>query len=227
MNISPSRLVEARERDGKAAEQRPAYVEDALRPRKRLGYRDGLPLVDPPEKVEVEDVRLGDDVTALYDHYVRGDDLLLPDSADFLRELAACDRVRSVEDIATELNADRSVVRRAMGLHGLEVADGGDETEDDGLTLPSGESLPTEILSEEPWRDKLVLAQLFTDGLSIAETAMYLSRELDEKVTERDVYQAAQSVGILEGGDDDGVESYRPTKRMEAEDAPLKTTPWE
>jgi hypothetical protein len=214
MNLSARKLVAVRERDGRAADadERPSYVRDALSPERRVGWRDGRPLVSHPEGAD-DELTLGDDPSSAYSHYKRGDDLLMPDAGAFLQELADADEVSSVSDMADEIKTSQSVVSRAMGLHGVEPPSNGDgETEGDNdereaIRLPSGESLPLAILCDPPWRDKLVLADLLgTCGLSVGEAARWLTEHVTDggRVTESDVRGAARDANLLDGPSDDG-----------------------
>lgn len=231
MNISATALLEARERDGEGADDRPEYVEEALTPDKRVGYRDGLPLVEPPEGLETNDTRLGDDVGPLYEHYRRGDDLLLPEAGGFLRRLFKSEHVESIADVAEELNTERETVEKAANLHGIDVptegdADDGTETVEE-LELPSGERVPLALLSDPTHRDKLVLAQLLSVGMSVEEIARYLSKELDDRVTPAEVREAAQDASLLSGGGDDTAELIAPEERtVSAGDSDVASTPW-
>lgn len=231
MNLSATGLVEARERDGEATDDRPEYVEEALTPDKRVGYRDGLPLVEPPEGLETSDMRLGDDVGALYEHYRRGESLLLPEAGNFLRRLFESEHVESVADAAEELNTERETVEKATNLHGIDVPTEGGAEEDtetiEELELPSSERIPLALLSDPPHRDKLVLAQLLSVGFSMEESAQYLSKETGERVTSSDVRTACQEHNLLSGGGDSTAELVAPAERTAtADDSDVANSPW-
>lgn len=200
MNISSTKILEARARNGAAAEERPSYVSDALSPDIRLGFRQGRPIVEPPSGRD-DSLTLGDSDN--YSHYIRRDELLKPQAGAFLSELFNSDLIESVEAAAEELQTDEETVRKAANLHGIDIpeppADGaGDSKQLKELQLPSGESIPIAVLENPPWKDKLVLTQLLaTDGLSTAEAARYLSRELDSNPTEADIRRAAENCQLL------------------------------
>lgn len=230
MNISATALLEAQQRDGEAADDRPEYVEDALTMPRRVGYREGLPLVEPEGGLD-DDTRLGDDVGPLYEHYKRGDSLLRPDAGSFVRRLFEADAVESVADAAEELNSDPETVRKATNLHGVDLPTegGADDAETvEELELPSGESLPLALLTDPPHRDKLVLAQLLSAGMSVDELARYLSNELDERVTASEIRQAAEDAKLLGGGSDDGVSTPIPPakKTVTAGEGEPASSPW-
>jgi len=203
MNISTSAVVEARKRDGEAADERPAYVDEALQQSRKVGYQSGLPLVEP--EGDHETPQLGESVNDLYEHYVSGSDLFRPDAGSFLKRLAEQPEIHNVEAASSELgpSTDKAEVRKAAQLHGLDIPDGegvDESSDEDAIRLPSGESVPLAIL-EGP-TDKLVLAQLFSDGLSEEEIARYLSEETDSNVTVREVREAATEANLLGGGGD-------------------------
>lgn len=220
MNISVDRLES---NDGSGLDDRPAYVADALSMRERVGYRDGKPLVPHPDGKD-DELQIGDDVNEAYSHYNgrRGDNLLLPSSGAFLERLAEHPKVEDVSDISSELQTDENTVEKALDLHGVSTpleSAAGDGTEDaDGITLPSGETVPFDPLHP------LVLAQLLSDGLSFSEMSLYLSREVGEKVSERDIRDAAER--ILDGGTDDSPETVHPRKTVEGSAAEVASTPW-
>jgi|GEM_PF-1563910 len=196
MNISAKAVANAAERDGAPADDRPQYVDEALKAERRVGWREGKPLVPHPS--DADDVKLGDDLTEAYEHYPRFDDLLLPSAADFLQRLS--NAVGSVEEAAEETNTDKATVRKAFDLHGVEPSGDGVEestSDPDVVRLPSGEELPVDALSDEPWTDKLLLAQLLSDGMGVGEIALYLSRELRTQVTESDVREACRDNSLI------------------------------
>lgn len=204
MNISSDKLLRARKRDGRPSNDRPQYVEDALTMDRRVGFKEGAPLVEHPTGADTA-LRLGEDVSEAYDHYRRGEELLKPQAHDFLQSLFDAPEIRSFEDAAAELNTDTSTVETAARLHGLNPPERDeDATEEDGggnsIRLPSGERIPIEVLSEPLWTDKLVIAQLFSDGMGVREIARYLSDETGSKITPSDVREGARECGILEGG---------------------------
>ncbi|WP_251343403.1 hypothetical protein [Haloplanus halophilus] len=240
MNLSAKSIAKVRNRNGEPAEDRPEYVEDALSEPKRLGYNNGLPIVEHPS--EPNDVSLNDDVRHLYSHYIRNEDVLLPDASDFLTELFDSDLINSIEDASNELNTDESLIRKAVDLHGVTIEDTSSEqetTQSESLVLPSGESIPYSFLSDPPWKDSRVLCQLLaTDGLSIDETATYLSDQLEEDVSSSEIRKASVECGLLEGSvnDDSGSNSNLYTSPMDrkgphnthvAGSGKTASTPWD
>lgn len=205
MNISVGSILEFRRRDGDAADDRPAYVGDALDARVEVSYRQGRPVV-PPTEGRDSDLTLGD--SGSYGHYVTRTSLLRPDAGDFLAELFASEHINSLSDASNELRTDEATIRKAADLHSVDVprseTGGSDESEIDTLTLPSGEELPFEILTDDPWRDKLVLVDLLcTCGMSLDEASAYLSYELpnaDPSVT--DLRRAARECDLLASDDE-------------------------
>lgn len=227
MNISASALLEARERDGAAAEDRSDVVDDALEADREVGWREGKPLVSHPDGAD-DGLEIGEDPTEAYNHYVRGDGLLRPDAGDFLRRL--CEAVDTVAEAAEETQTDESTIRKACRLHGIEPPV--DDVEDDAptveeISLPSGESIPQALLEEPPHRDKLVLATLLSLGMSVGEIARYLSRETDERVTEAEVRAAAEEHRLLAGGGSDTRDLIPEAERtVTAGDDEPASSPW-
>ncbi|WP_324663102.1 hypothetical protein [Haloarcula sediminis] len=192
MNISVDRFER---NDGSGLEDRPSYVSDAIAIKRKVGWRSGLPLV-PAGGSDDQDLQLGDDVSERYEHYPRGNDLLLPEHGSFLRSLAAAGETRGISDMAAELNTDQETVRKAVDLHQIELpseSQDGEEAEGGDIELPSGETVPFE------WDHALVLASLLSDGLSYAEAGRYLDNQVSDHVTFDDVRDA---VGEAFGGDE-------------------------
>lgn len=224
MNISTARL-EANEGNGLESGERPSYVEDALEAPHEVGYREGKPLV--PQDPDADDgLKLGDDPTEAYDHYPRGS-LLLPENGDFVRRLFEAPEVGGVADAAEEVNTNESTVRKAAELHGvdipLESADDDGSEDDDIITLPSGEAVNFGPLHP------LVLAQLLSDGMSVEEAALYLSKEAGEAVDATDVREAAETARLLPSpSPDDGVSNPIPPakKTAKAQSGEPASTPW-
>lgn len=199
MNLSSRKARECRERDGPPAEDRADRVDESLLVQERLGFNNGLPLVHNEDL----QIPLGEPYHSEYDHYIKNDDLLLPDAHDFLQELADHELVGSIEDISDELNTDRGTVEKAVELHDIEVTESTTEasTSNDGLVFPNGEEWPCELLETPVWEDSRVLCQLLaTDGMGIGEATKYLERQLGENsIDESEVRQAAVDSGLLDG----------------------------
>lgn len=225
MNISTQALTEAKARDGEAAEERPAYVDEALEQSRQIGWQNGLPLVEPEE---YETPQLGEDNRELYSHYVGGSDLYRPDAGSFLATLFEQPEIDSVDDAAKELgpSTEKAELRKAAKLHGLEIPSGSEESaeqreDEGGIRLPSGETVPFGPLHP------LVVAQLLSDGLSVEESARYLSAETGGNYTPSDVREAAQDANLLSGGDD-GTTNLIPDRErtVTAGEGDVASTPW-
>jgi hypothetical protein len=219
MNISIKRLCE---NDGSGVSNRPEYVEDALSHDTKVGYREGKPVVEPPSDVDT-DLKLGDDVGPLYDHYIRGDNLLLPESGGFLRELFDSNHIESVDHAASELNTDTETVLKAAELHGIEIPVESQDSEvsekDMQLKLPSGETIPFDPLHPLP------LSQLLSDGLSIEEISLYLSEQSRDRVTPAEVREKGQKHNFFSGGESEE-SAVRRGRTVAADDGEPDSTPW-
>lgn len=221
MNISTDRLVA---NDGSGLDDRPAYVREALDAGVQCGYLEGRPVVAPPDG-RPEHVPLDSDVRELYDHYKRGESLLLPEAGDFLRRLFESEHVESVADAASEVNSDERTVRKAADLHGIDTPLQAKDSEgaegDDMLSFPSGETVRFDPLHP------LVLAQLLSDGMSVEESAQYLSAETGGNYTPSDVREAAQQHALLEDGNDSTANLIPDRERtVTAGDGDVASTPW-
>lgn len=202
MNLSARKVAEVRERNGRAASERSDQVEKSLQQSVKVGFENGLPVVTPSEGYD-ETPKLGDSVSPFYRHYVRGDDLLLPSAGSFLRELFQSKYIASIDDASDELNTDRSTIERAVHLHSIAV-DGDESVQESSdvtvetLVLPGGEVWDLSLLADPPHTDSSVLRQLMgTCGMSVRETALYLSEQLGENVTEDSIRNAAYACGLL------------------------------
>lgn len=174
-------LHEARERDGSAAEDRPAEVGKVLEPKERIGYKNELPLLDRD-----------------YEDYPKGDDILRPEAGKALRTLADHPLVSSAEDMSDELNTRLKQVRKAADLHGVELPDGFNvEVDTSRLDALVGD-IPEDMVSSE---NPILTAILYVEkGLSTGEVADVLEDATDNHtVHETDVRQTLVDAGILEG----------------------------
>lgn len=197
MNLSVEAIDEFRAREGGAANDRPEYVSKALSLDKELGYHHGLPLIDPPGGEQT--VSLGEQ--ADYSHYP--ENILVPTSGDFLEELAEHPLVGNADDMSKELDENVTTVEKALDLFDINVTPQTTATEDKGLRLPSGETIPYSYLPENhPWSDPRVLHQLVQDGLSIEEIARYLNEQSDDnRITSDAVRQACIDARLLTSPD--------------------------
>jgi len=197
MNISPSALEAW---GGQARDDRPQYVDDALKAKRKVGYGEGLPLVSADDHSDVE---ITDDTRELYD-YPRHDDLLLPSTGETLRELCEQPEITSVNDLAAELGMERDTrsVRKALDLHGIEAPSGDTEGSDapeggaDGFELPSGETVPASLY-DTALHSPLILAALASAGMSLEEIAAYIERETGNPTAVRDVRECCQNANLL------------------------------
>jgi len=165
-------LREARKRDGSAAQDRPAEVDEVLAPRERVGYKDELPLLDRE-----------------YSAYPEGDELLRPSQGDTLRTLATHDMVGSVGDMAKELNTTEKRVRKAVDLHGINP-DGKDfdvEVSTSRLEALVGDIPEGIVTSSNP----ITVAILYVDkGLSTDEIAEIMGEGVREAVVRQTLVDA-------------------------------------
>ncbi|ERJ07080.1 hypothetical protein HLRTI_000938 [Halorhabdus tiamatea SARL4B] len=191
MNLSSKMIQEC---DGQVRDDRPDYVEELTLQRK-VGWQEGSPIVGDP-------VGLGDDLSQGYEHYRRRDELFQPDAGKFLSELFESDYITSLEDASEELNTEKSTLEKACDLHGIDLPESQSsdpqEPESDTFVFPNGESWPLELLQEPVYADVRVLSQLLaTNGMSVEESARYISDRFESNVTASDVRQEAQRVNIL------------------------------
>lgn len=189
MNISAKAIEEC---DGSAKEDRPERANN-LYLEIRVGFREGSPILG-------ERTPLMGEENAAYDNYLRGDELFQPGADKFLRRLLKSDYINDIEDICNELQTDRGVVRSAFELHNLQIPEGEPWSDNvDLLELPSGEEWPLDLLATPVESDVRVLSQLLaTDGLSVEETAEYLSDRLRKNVTGHRVRRYALEHNILD-----------------------------
>jgi hypothetical protein len=174
-------LQAARERDGAAAEDRPARVDEILEPKERIGYKNELPLLDRE-----------------YSAYPEGDDILRPEAGDALETLADHPLVSGVEDMSDELNTPVGKVEKATDLHAVELPEDGFDVEVDTSRLDTliGD-IPEDMVSSE---NPILTAILYVEkGLGTGEIADVLGEVTDSNVREADVRQALTDARVLEG----------------------------
>ena len=192
MNLSHSHVANCTA--GKR-EDRPDWSDDLCLQR-RVGWQEGSPAIDPFEKVPLDG-----QIDDYYEEYLRRDELFRPEADSFLTDLFDSELITALEDASDEINTDESTIRQAADLHGIEIPEGdsdGHESDPEELVFPSGESWSLEYFCESAHEDPRVLTQLLAgDGLSVKETARYLSDRLDTNVSESDVKDAARACNLL------------------------------
>lgn len=196
MNLSFNEEVTA-----EAESDRPDATEEALLHRRRIGWREGSPLVEP---LDFDGVQLGESLNDSYAHYHRHDGLFMPPSGDFLRRLFEQSEIGSVSDAAKELREDKSDVEKAINLHGIDVesleSDVDPSPDHSEIRLPNGERIDVDDLREPVYTDSRLLHSLLGSyGMSTKEVGLFLSEQVGagSRITERDVRQAAESVHLL------------------------------
>ncbi len=193
MNLSAKQVENC---TGDKRDDRPDRSDD-LYLRRRVGFKEGSPAVESFDKVPLDG-----EVDPCYEDYLTRSDLFRPEAHDFLTNLFNSEQINSLEDASNEIRTDESAIRQACEIHDIEISEGGDDGRDDRspteLTFPSGESWKLSLLTTPVHEDPRVLTQLLaSDGLSVKETARYLSDRLDTNVTESDVRSAAKSYNLL------------------------------
>jgi len=194
LDLHPETVEEARGRGGDAADNRPEAVNEVLEG-DELGYGDGEPLV-------------GDS----YADYPSREELSNPDRGEFLRTLLAHPQVGELDNAVEEITGANSTgllgdwlatLEAAADAHGLDtdtlLAKGEDEREQ------GGEDTLTSLLGYEPPEDvvhtdnPLLIAELYTLGLSVAEVADTLGERVEGSVREDHVRDTLKEIGLLDG----------------------------
>lgn len=199
-------IAAAREREGQPRADRPAAVDDALEENgERVGFQAGEPLADRP-----------------YSQYATGEDILRPEASDVLEAVARHELVGDVDDVADELNATESTVRKAFELHGVDTpTDGGsvDTVAEDEIELPLHGTVNVDHLRTPIHEDARLLEHLYVEcGLGVAELREFLETQMNHGrdpeqsrwgVREADTRGALEDVGLLEDGDNGKVDPKR------------------
>lgn len=203
MNLSHSSAKSVRERGGSAAEDRPEHTDEALAQVVRVGFGNGLAVVEPDDGYSA--VQLGE--SGDYSHYPNEDQLFAPETGGFLVSLFESDEIGGLADASEETSIGRQTLKEASELHGIDYdTDASADTEtssdasDDGqIRLPSGEKWNTTHLARPVYTDSRLLTQLLaTDGMSIDEATRFLEEQLGN-VDRSELEQACIDCGLLDG----------------------------
>lgn len=191
MNFDRETVEACRSRGGAAAEDRPEAISEALES-ETVGWQDGEPLV-------------GDS----YADYPDREQLSNPDSGEFLRDLLSHPLVDGLDTAVEELTGAGdsltlrkwlSTVGSATEAHGLDVdtltEKGGDKEGEDTLTALLGYEPPTDMVHRD---NHLLVAELYTLGLSVSEVADTLEPKVEGDVREGQVRDSLKTVSLLEG----------------------------
>lgn len=189
MNFNNNDIEAAKKRAGEAAEERPDETDEALQMTEELGFKNGLPLIEPEDDYETPLVTGSSD--ELYNHYPQtSTELLFPEGGDFVRALAAHPRVNNHADFAKEAGVGLDDAKTATRVHNADFEEG-EEYEDeevDGIEMPDG-TVYTDATT-------LVIASLIVDwGMSLEEVSLYLDMDVD------DVQDHAALNGLVEKAD--------------------------
>lgn len=191
VDLHPSTVEAARERDGAADSDRPEGISDALET-EQLGYGEGKPLVGES-----------------YQDYPSRAELSNPDQGEFVRDLLSHSQVQGLDDAVAELTGAGdtptlrkwlSTVEAAAEAHGLDPSTLTAEGSADG-----GEDTLTSLLGYEPSEgmvtrnNPVLLAELYTVGLSVTEIADTLTPMVEGSVSEGHVRDILKTVGLLKG----------------------------
>lgn len=192
MKLDSTTVEAARDRDGNADPTRPDRIDDIL-DSDTLGHNEGEPLV-------------GDS----YGDYPSREELTNPNHGEFIRDILSHHLVGSLDDAASELTGAtdsvtfgnwKEALETATEIHGLDVDNlltNGEDSED------SGEQLE-ELLGYEPLTDMknydnpLLVAELYTLGLSVVEVSNVLEEEVDDTVRPDYVRDSLKDVDLLNG----------------------------
>ncbi|WP_248895630.1 hypothetical protein [Haloplanus halobius] len=190
-DLHPDSVEAARERGGAAAEDRPESITEAVE-RAELGYGDGEPLVGES-----------------YQDYPSREELSNPDRGEFLRDLLAHPLVDGLDTAVEEMTGAGdsptlrkwlSTVEAASEAHSLDVdtltAKGGDQGGGDTLTSLLGYEPPADVVHRD---NPVLVAELYTLGLSVAEIADTLTPRVEGSVSEGHVRDILKTAGLLKG----------------------------
>jgi len=191
VDLHPSTVEAARDRDGAAAEDRPEGITDALES-EQLGYGEGEPLVGES-----------------YESYPSRAELSNPSQGEFLRDILSHPLVDGLDTAVEELTGVGdtptlrkwlSTVEAAADAHGLDTdtltAKGGDQGGEDTLTSLLGYEPPTDVVHRN---NPVLITELYTLGLSVAEVADTLEPKVEGSVREDYVRDTLKTVGLLKG----------------------------
>jgi len=190
-DLHPESVEAARERGGAADPERPDSIGDTLN-KDKLGYGEGEPLVGES-----------------YESYPSRAELSNPDRGEFLQELLSHPLVDGLDTAVEELTGagDTATLRKwlstveaATEAHSLDVdtllANGEDQGGEDTLTSLLGYEPPTDVVHRD---NPVLIADLYTLGLSVSEIADTLTPRVEGSVSEGHVRDTLKTVGLLEG----------------------------
>lgn len=207
MSATPEEIEACRERNGAAAEERPAFVDEALGPDEIVGFGDGEPLADRPYAEYVEDL------------YTQPDE-----ARAFLEEVAAHDLVNNTQSLAEEVGVDEDTAADVIALYEIDLPTNGFDLPtrstkpDDKFVVPGGEEWPLDMIADDPAADERILTALLAEcGMSVDEAARYIERELKRikwdpnepqgrglwRTRPHEVRQFAKDAGLLADDRDD------------------------
>ena len=175
-------LRRAWSRNGAAADDRSAEVEEILSPQESVGFEEGLPLLDCD-----------------YDEYLSHGDLLRPAARQPLATLADHELVTSLEDMARELAARSETVEKALRLHDIEEPSGFDVDVDTSRLDALMGQIPDRM--KNPDNPLLVGTLYVAKGLSIEEICQVMNEATEDRVTvtESDIRQVLVDAKLIEG----------------------------
>lgn len=191
-------LRKAWSRDGAAADDRPAEVDELLSPQETTGYEEGLPLLNRE-----------------FSDYPSNEDLLRPAARQPLATLVAHELITSIEDVTRELGARTETVEKALALHDIEEPSGFDVDVDSSRLDALMGQIPDRMKNHD---NQLVVAALYIDkGLSIEEIRQVMDEAMAETTTvpESDVRQALVDAKLIEG--ETSAEAQRRQKQSRGE----------
>lgn len=191
-----SDLQQARARGGNAAQDRPDEVDEILSPKEKVGWKEELPLLN-----------------CNYSDYPDTDELLRPAEGSTLESLVEHDKVRSADDIASELNEDIETVEKAAQLHGVDLPNEEPHEEESRLSELLGSDIPGAMVSPN---NPIVVSILYvTYGLSTEEIADLFTENGSNSILERTIRQTLIDAAVIRGETTDDREKRRRRQRGE------------
>jgi hypothetical protein len=177
-------LHAARKRDGAAAEDRPAEVDDVMSPCEKVGFKNELPLLQRD-----------------YDNYPTEGELYRPVEGDTLRTLVEHEKVQSVEDVAAELNVEKEAIEKAAELHDIGLTLGSDfdiDVDTPRLHALLGDDYPEELVDPD---NPITVTTLYVGkGLGTNEIAEVFAEVTDRgSLPDEHIRQTLVDAGVIEG----------------------------
>jgi hypothetical protein len=191
----------ARERDGGPASDRRDAVDEAVCVEK-LGWQNGSPLV-----------------AESYSEYPDREDLTNPEYTTFIKQLFEHPLIRDIHDAVAELcGANNDSLLRDWREALAKAAEWGDI--DAESAFENGDGRPDNplenVLGCNPHEDMidtenpLLVAKLYSEGLSTEEITIILGDELDESISEDTIIDSLKELGLMDGKTrDEQVEAFR------------------